>query len=70
MIDRRELMAALGSALALPVTAHAQQPLPVIGYASGSVKLSAQFLTNVRKGLAEFGSALRKRRFTPSSTNF
>ena len=56
MIDRRELMAALGcAAVAWPMTAYAQQPLPVVGYATGSVKLSYRFLTNVRKGLADLG---------------
>jgi putative tryptophan/tyrosine transport system substrate-binding protein len=56
MIDRRELMAALGrAAVAWPMTAYAQQPLPVIGYATRSVKLSYRFLANVRKGLAELG---------------
>src|SRR5258707_5234959 len=56
MIDRRELMAALGSAAgAWPLTVRAQQPMPVIGYAAGSVKLSARFLANFRKGLAEAG---------------
>src|SRR5260370_18137541 len=29
--------------------------MPVIGYATGSLKLSAQFLTSIRKGLAELG---------------
>src|SRR5258706_10519817 len=37
------------------MTAYAQLPLPVIGYPTGSLKLSARFLTNVRKGLAELG---------------
>ena len=56
MIDRRELMAALGSAaVAWPMTAYAQQPLPVIGHTTANLKLAARFLTNVRKGLADLG---------------
>ena len=56
-IDRRELMAALGSAaVAWPVTAWGQQqPMPVIGYVTGSMELSEYMLTVVRKGLAELG---------------
>jgi hypothetical protein len=38
MIDRRELMAALGSAaVAWPMTALAQQSIPVIGWVTGSM---------------------------------
>jgi putative ABC transport system substrate-binding protein len=57
MIDRRELMAALGSAaVAWPVTAWAQQqPMPMIGYVTGSMKLSEYMLTTIRKELADFG---------------
>ncbi len=57
MIDRRELMAALGgAAVAWPLTARAQQQaMPVIGYVAGSMELSEYFLTVVRKGLAELG---------------
>ena len=57
MIDRRELMAALGSAAVVwPMTAHAQQQaMPVIGFVTTTVKHAAGFLENVRKGLAEYG---------------
>ena len=35
-MNRREIIAGLGSAVALPITAKAQQPpIPVIGYLSG-----------------------------------
>jgi putative ABC transport system substrate-binding protein len=57
IIGRRELMAALGAAaVTWPVTASAQQQaMPVIGFASGSVKDAERFLANVRRGLAELG---------------
>jgi putative ABC transport system substrate-binding protein len=56
-IGRRELMAGFGAAaVAWPVTASAQQqPIPVIGFASGALKDSERFLANVRRGLAELG---------------
>ena len=56
MIDRRELMAALVStAVAWSVTAHAQQAMPVIGYAGGTPELNQRMVAGIRKGLAELG---------------
>jgi putative ABC transport system substrate-binding protein len=55
MIDRRELMAALGSAFAWPVTAHAQQAMPVIGNVGATPELNQRVVAGFRKGLAELG---------------
>jgi putative ABC transport system substrate-binding protein len=54
---RREFIAGLGSAAGWPVLVHAQQPLPVVGYAATDLKnpAAARFLTRVREGLAERG---------------
>jgi putative ABC transport system substrate-binding protein len=53
---RRDFIAALASAVVTwPLTVRAQQTMPVIGFASGSVKDAERFLANVRRGLAEFG---------------
>jgi putative ABC transport system substrate-binding protein len=59
-IDRRELMAALGgAAVAWPMTAHAQQRMPVIGMVIVNPKLKnyerERFFTTVREGLAGLG---------------
>jgi putative ABC transport system substrate-binding protein len=54
---RREFIAGLGSAAALPVVARAQQPaLPVIGYVSGwSSGDAVDYVAAFRRGLAETG---------------
>ena len=55
---RREFMALLGTAAALSPAAHAQQPVPVIGYLSnGSLESDnvATRLTAFRQGLNEMG---------------
>src|SRR5215472_14474858 len=52
---RREFITLAGGMAVWPLAARAQQPMPVIGYAAGSVKLATVFLDGVRKGLAEFG---------------
>ena len=55
---RREIMALLGTAAALSPAAHAQQPVPVIGYLSnGSLESDnvATRLTAFRQGLNEMG---------------
>jgi len=56
-IDRRKLMAALGSAaVAWPMTAHAQQQaMPVIGHLTVTPELAQRTLAGFRKGLAELG---------------
>src|SRR5229473_378636 len=71
-IDRRELMAALGSAaVAWPMTAHAQQRMPVVGMVMVNLKLSEWFLTGVRQGLAELGYVEGKDyRFEFRETNY
>jgi hypothetical protein len=49
-------MAALGSAaVAWPVTAHAQQSMPVIGHLTATPELAQRTLAGFRKGLAELG---------------
>ena len=53
---RREFIILLGSTVARPVTAHAQQSVPVIGYLNGAS--AAEFphlLAGFRKGLSETG---------------
>ena len=58
---RREFIVGLGSAAAWPLVAHAQQPMPVIGYLSSSSleKTSGLkdtgFLPRFRQGLSEIG---------------
>src|SRR6516225_2212020 len=56
-IRRRELITALGGAVAWPLAARAQQPaLPVIGYLNfGSPESDAPRLTGLRRGLSESG---------------
>ncbi len=54
-IDRRELMAALGSAFTWRMTAHAQQAMPVIGNVGGTPEINQRIAAGVRKGLAERG---------------
>jgi putative tryptophan/tyrosine transport system substrate-binding protein len=59
MIGRRDFIAGLGSAAALPVLARAQnKPLPVIGFVnagSADADPSARTVTAFRKGLSETG---------------
>src|ERR1044071_332623 len=54
---RREFIAGLGSTtVTCPVSAHAQQALPVVGYLdSGVPEVSTQLLAAFRKGLSETG---------------
>jgi putative ABC transport system substrate-binding protein len=57
MIRRREFIAGLGSAVAWPLAARAQQPaMSVVGYLSGrSPADSVEVLADFRRGLAEIG---------------
>jgi putative ABC transport system substrate-binding protein len=56
MIKRREFIAWLGSAVALPLTAKAQQPaMPVIGYLSSTPQPNGPDVSAFRTGLAEAG---------------
>ena len=54
---RRTFIAGLGSAVAWPVVARAQQPaMPVVGYVGvGSADASAGYVAAFRKGLGETG---------------
>jgi putative ABC transport system substrate-binding protein len=53
---RRAIIVGLGLAAILPILTHAQQAMPVIGYAaSGTVKRAEHLLAMLRKGLAEYG---------------
>jgi putative ABC transport system substrate-binding protein len=55
-IGRRELIAALGSAAAWPLTARAQQAMPVVGFLGfGSPASSTGLVARFRQGLAEAG---------------
>ena len=56
-MKRRQFIKLFGGvAASWPLVAQAQQQsMPVIGYASGSVKLSEWLLAGVREGLADFG---------------
>jgi putative ABC transport system substrate-binding protein len=56
-MKRREFIAAVGGAMALPAAARAQAaPAAVIGYlAQGTQEGSAEFVSSVRKGLGEAG---------------
>src|SRR5215470_19246144 len=56
-IGRRELLAALGGAVAgWPLAAGAQQAMPVVGYLNdGSPESDAPRLTGLRRGLSETG---------------
>ena len=55
-IGRRELLAALGgAAVAWPLAARAQQPLPVIGFLNGGVEGYAPYLNGFRQGLKTAG---------------
>src|SRR5215468_1394002 len=59
MIRRREFIAGLGGAAAVPLAALAQQPAtPVIGYLSaGTADGDAPWVTGLRRGLNESGYA-------------
>jgi putative ABC transport system substrate-binding protein len=55
-VKGRELIAVLGGAAAWPLSALAQQPMPVIGYLSaGSPEAFADYLTVFQQSLAEAG---------------
>jgi putative ABC transport system substrate-binding protein len=55
-LQRRTFITLLGGAAAWPITARAQQPLPVIGYLSvGSPESDASRLTGLRRGLNQTG---------------
>ena len=51
---RREFITVVGGAVAMPLAARAQQPMPVIGFLrSGSPELNAHLVAAFRKGLNE-----------------
>ena len=55
LTTRRELIAALGSAAALPLAARAQQSLPVIGFLHQGSRESVPLMNAFRKGLSQVG---------------
>jgi putative tryptophan/tyrosine transport system substrate-binding protein len=55
-IERRKFLATLGGAAVWPLTARAQQPLPVVGFVDGvSPEFAASRAAGFRKGLSEVG---------------
>jgi putative tryptophan/tyrosine transport system substrate-binding protein len=56
-MNRRDLFKLVGTAVAWPFTAQAQQPLPVIGFLTGYADdaFSRQLMTDFLRGLAESG---------------
>jgi ABC-type uncharacterized transport system substrate-binding protein len=53
---RRDFFAAIGGAAVMPLTIHAQQPIPVIGYIGlGSRASGSQMMAVVRQALADAG---------------
>src|SRR5689334_15586370 len=56
MIRRRKFIAGLGSAVAWPLAARAQQPaIPVVGWLRGGPIPTAEYLAAFRQGLNELG---------------
>jgi putative ABC transport system substrate-binding protein len=55
-MNRRHMLSLLGGAVAWPLAAHAQQPMPVIGFLGiGSAERWVEILQKFREGLAETG---------------
>jgi putative tryptophan/tyrosine transport system substrate-binding protein len=54
-IGRRDLIVLLGSAVAVPLAAYAQQPLPVIGFLHQGLSEPPSLMNAFRKGLSEVG---------------
>ena len=59
-MKRREFITLLGGAASLPLTAHAQQPVPVVGYLAGGMDTGDgsggnHFVEAFRSGLREMG---------------